>query len=159
MSDRAFPQRLISAAPDERFAYFHNWRVVHPKLVQAKDELLQAIRYAGDRRLIHLVGCTGVGKTTLRKWVEYLLLEEHRTEMTEDPDRLPIASVVTPAPDHPDDAHPGRAQIADNQERPATDSVHGRGQTGDCADLTAARIAAGPDRVSSHAARTGSLLR
>jgi hypothetical protein len=99
MSDRAFPQRLISAAPDERFAYFHNWRVVHPKLVQAKDELLQAIRYAGDRRLIHLVGCTGVGKTTLRKWVEYLLLEEHRAEMTEDPDRLPIASVVTPAPD------------------------------------------------------------
>ncbi len=99
MSERSFPQHLISAAPDERFAYFHNWRVVHPQLVQAKNELLQAIRYAGDRRLIHLVGCTGVGKTTLRQWVEHLLLEERQAELAEDPDRLPIASLVTPAPD------------------------------------------------------------
>jgi hypothetical protein len=83
----------------ERYEHFHNWRVVHPKLVQAKDDLWQAIRYAGDRRVIHLFGCTGVGKTTLRLWVEKLLIEENRERLAEDLDFIPVASVVTPAPD------------------------------------------------------------
>jgi len=98
-SASTFPQQLLAAAPVQRYEYFVNWRVVHPKLVQARDELWQAIRYAGDRRVIHLFGCTGVGKTTLRLWVEKLLTEEAWEELEQDPDVIPVASVVTPAPD------------------------------------------------------------
>jgi hypothetical protein len=98
-NDSTFPQRLLAAPPVERYEYFANWRVVHPKLIQAKDEVLQAIRYAGDSRVIHLFGCTGVGKTTLRLWVEKILLEEAWELMEREPDAIPIASVVTPPPD------------------------------------------------------------
>ncbi len=93
-----FPSARL-ATPAEPYRDFHNWRVVHPKLTQARDALWQAIHYAGDRRVIHLVGCTGVGKTTLRLWVEKLLTEEARETLAQDPDFIPVASVVTPAPD------------------------------------------------------------
>lgn len=97
--DSTFPPQLLAAPPVQRYEYFANWRVVHPRLAQAKDELLLAIRYAGDRRIIHLFGCTGVGKTTLRLWVEKLLAEEAGEEMERDPDFIPVASIITPAPD------------------------------------------------------------
>jgi len=99
MSGYLFPECLLSASSMERYTYFHNWRVVHPKLVEAKDTLLQALHYAGDRRVIHLFGCTGVGKSTLHRWVEKILLEEFTEVMEQNPDCIPVASVVTPAPD------------------------------------------------------------
>jgi hypothetical protein len=97
--DNTFPPLLLEAPPRERYEYFRNWRVIHPKLVQAKESLWHALRYAGDHRVIHLFGCTGVGKTTLRLWIEKLLAETLRSEMERDPDCIPVASVVTPAPD------------------------------------------------------------
>ncbi len=99
MNDNAFPSQLLTAPPRERYAYFHNWHVVHPQLVQTRDALLQAIHYGGDCRVIHLFGCTGVGKTTLRLWVEKILTEAAQEQMLADPDYLPVVSVVTPAPD------------------------------------------------------------
>jgi len=98
-SDSTFPCQLLAAPPIQRYEYFANWRVVHPQLVQAKDELLQAIHYAGDHRIIHLFGCTGVGKTTLRLWVEKILNEEAWAQIEQESDAIPIASIVTPAPD------------------------------------------------------------
>lgn len=97
--DSIFPPSLLTAPPRQRYEYFLQWRVLHPKLVQAKEALWQALRYPGDHRVVHLFGCTGVGKTTLRLWIEKLLLEATRAEMERDPDFVPVASVVTPTPD------------------------------------------------------------
>lgn len=99
MSDSAFPYHLLTAPPAERYTYFRNWRVIHPKLVQARDDLLQAIHYGADGRVIHLFGCTGVGKTTVRLWIEKILTEAAQEQMVANPDYIPVASVVTPAPD------------------------------------------------------------
>lgn len=49
--------------------------------------------------MIHVFGCTGVGKTTLRFWLEKLLNDEAREQLECDPDAIPVVSVVTPAPD------------------------------------------------------------
>lgn len=92
-------QNYLTASLTERYAYFHNWHVVHPKLTQAKDELWQAIRYAGDRRVVHLFGCPGVGKMTLRLWVEKLLIENAGDSLAGNPDAIPVASMITPTPD------------------------------------------------------------
>lgn len=98
-SDSRFPPELLAAPLMQRYEYFANWRVSHPKLVQAKEELLHALRYPGDCRVIHVFGCTGVGKSTLRRWSEKLLHEEMRLPMERDPDLMPVVSVVTPSPD------------------------------------------------------------
>jgi hypothetical protein len=98
-SDSSFPPHLLTASVLERYAYFCNWRVLHPKLVQAKEDLWQAIHYVGDCRMIHLFGCTGIGKTTLRLWMEKLLTEAAWEQLERDVDVIPVASVVTPAPD------------------------------------------------------------
>ena len=97
--ESTFPADLLAAPVQQRYEYFRQWRIVHPKLEQAKDELWQAIRYAGDRRVIQLFGCTGVGKTTLRLWLEKLLTAAAGAELARDPDVMPVASVITPAPD------------------------------------------------------------
>ncbi|MCO5189463.1 MAG: ATP-binding protein [Anaerolineae bacterium] len=99
MTTSSFPKRLLTASSQERYAYFHGWHVMHPKLLEARDALLQAIQYDGHNRVIHLFGCTGVGKTTLRLWLEKLLMEAAQAEMRANPDYVPVASVVTPAPD------------------------------------------------------------
>jgi hypothetical protein len=97
--DSSFPPHLLAAPAMERYTYFCNWRVLHPLLVQAKEELWQAIHYVGDCRVIHLFGCTGIGKTTLRLWMEKLLIEDVQEQIERDVDVIPVASVVTPAPD------------------------------------------------------------
>ncbi len=99
MNETKFPEALLTAIPTERFNYFHNWHVEHPHLIQAKDKLKQAIRYAGERRVIHLFGCTGVGKTTLCTWVEKILNEEFKGYIQQNPDVIPVAHVITPSPD------------------------------------------------------------
>jgi hypothetical protein len=99
MTETTFPQQLLTASPEARYAYFNNWHVIHPKLAETREALLQAIRYGGDSRVIHLFGCTGVGKSTLRLWAEKLLTEAAQEQMAADPDYIPVASVVTPAPD------------------------------------------------------------
>jgi hypothetical protein len=98
-NDNTFPAYLLEASPVQRYEYCFNWRIPHPKLVQAKDELLHAIHYPGDRRIVHVFGCTGLGKTTLRLWIEKLLNEEAQEQLARDPDAIPVASVVTPSPD------------------------------------------------------------
>ena len=99
MSDDRFPQELLQATSQERYKYFREWRVVHPKLMEARLALQQAIQFGDRQGVVHLFGCTGVGKTTLRRWMEKLLMEEAAKRMRANPDHMPVVSVVMPAPD------------------------------------------------------------
>lgn len=97
-----FPNDLLKGSKQARHRYFCDWMVEHPKLVETKEALLNAIRYPyspGGHSLIQVFGCTGVGKTTLRQWVERLLLKEAEADMQATPGYLPVISVVTPLPD------------------------------------------------------------
>jgi energy-coupling factor transporter ATP-binding protein EcfA2 len=73
--------------------------MAHPKLVEAHDALLSAIREMAPNSLILLLGPTGVGKTTLRMKIEQVLAAEIMPELEADPGRLPVVSVECAAPE------------------------------------------------------------
>jgi energy-coupling factor transporter ATP-binding protein EcfA2 len=79
---------------------FRSFTMAHPKLVQAKDELLSAIEASAPGSLILVIGPTGVGKSTLRRKVESALIEKMADEMEIDAGRIPFISIEAVAPDN-----------------------------------------------------------
>lgn len=91
-----------SRTPDDsesRLERFRTFTVAHPRLVKAKDALINAIRGAEANSLIFVFGPTGVGKTTLRLKTERLITEEMLSELHEDHTRIPVVSVEAVAPE------------------------------------------------------------
>lgn len=78
---------------------FRSFTVAHPRLVQAKEALVNAIRGAEPNSLIFVFGPTGVGKTTLRLKTEQLIAAEMLNELREDRSRIPVVSVEAVAPE------------------------------------------------------------
>ena len=67
---------IAAVAPHliERLERFRNFTMAHPRLVKARDELVDAIDGAAPGSLVFVLGPTGVGKTTVRMKVEDLLI-------------------------------------------------------------------------------------
>lgn len=92
---------IATTAPHliERLERFRNFTMAHPRLVEARDELVDAIDGAAPGSLVFVLGPTGVGKTTVRMKVEDLLIQQTAPTMTADSGRLPFASVEVVPPD------------------------------------------------------------
>ncbi len=84
---------------DSRLERFRTFTVAHPRLVEAKEALVNAVRGAEPNSLIFVFGPTGVGKTTLRLKTEQLITAEMLSELREDRTRIPVASVEAIAPE------------------------------------------------------------
>ena len=84
---------------ESRLDRFRAYTVAHPRLVKAKDALMNAIRGAEPNSLIFVFGPAGVGKTTLRLKTEQLITAELLNQLQEDRMRIPVASVEAVAPE------------------------------------------------------------
>jgi DNA transposition AAA+ family ATPase len=94
-----FPEELLSDTPDAKKNYFQNYYVLHPKLKDATDMLINAIKNSAGFSIIQLIGPTGVGKTTLIKKVIKQIIKESTEEMNKDKSLIPIICVEAISPD------------------------------------------------------------
>jgi len=85
--------------PELRLDGFRAYTLAHPRLVRAKEILMNAIRGAEPNSLIFVFGPTGVGKTTLRLKTEQLITAELVSELHEDLTRIPVVSIEAVAPE------------------------------------------------------------
>jgi len=72
----SFPRELLKQPWSARTHHFQMFTVAHPRLISARDALLNAIHEVPPNSLILVLGPTGVGKTTLRAKIEQLLAAE-----------------------------------------------------------------------------------
>jgi energy-coupling factor transporter ATP-binding protein EcfA2 len=86
-------------SPELRLECFRSYTVAHPRLVEAKETLMNAIRGAEPNSLVFVFGPTGVGKTTLRLKIEQLIASELLSELRDDLTRVPVVSVEAIAPE------------------------------------------------------------
>lgn len=94
-----FPQELLLQSISNRIAYFRDYTMAHPKLIEADRKLMQAIREPGGAALIFVFGPTGVGKSTLLKRVTQKLIQEALPLMEVDKGYIPIAGVEIKTPE------------------------------------------------------------
>ena len=93
IDSRSFPSKLLEQKTTERLAYFQSITVHHQKLRMALANLLLNIEAPVDLSVFFVVGPAGVGKTTLRRRTEKLLLESALPTMLNVPNQLQVAAI------------------------------------------------------------------
>lgn len=91
-------QDLLKRPRKERLESFRAFKVQHPLLLKAYNELWRAVRDSNRGSIIFTYGPTGVGKTTLLKRVGKQLTEIILDELKNGPERIPVVTAQLVAP-------------------------------------------------------------
>lgn len=90
---------VLKKSPEERKQFYRDdWRA-HRNIEAAADELLRLIREPAGAEIIYLIGLTGVGKTTLTKFVISKLFEMALPVIGNFPGHVPAAYLEAENPD------------------------------------------------------------
>jgi energy-coupling factor transporter ATP-binding protein EcfA2 len=94
-----FPQTLLEQSARERRAYFRDYTLAHPHLVEVYQQLRVELTLAEAGSLIFVCGPSGIGKTTLLKRLEQKVLEELKPELEQAPGRFPLVMCEALSPE------------------------------------------------------------
>lgn len=95
---QSFPRELLDQPPSARLSYFKAYTVAHPFLGQADEKVRNTLREPGGALLLFIIGPTGVGKTTLLTFIEQRLLNQAQSQLSQDPDHVPVIKLDAMAP-------------------------------------------------------------
>lgn len=99
-SEHSFPLELLNASTSEKLDYFKTKVVVpHRNLKEISNELLKNILDPDDALVYLVFGVTGVGKTTLRKRLQKVLMETLLDDLISNPGKIAVAGIEVPAPE------------------------------------------------------------
>ncbi len=99
MIQQNFPRHLLDLPVKERVEYFQKYLMAHAIMVEVLEELRRTIYQAGGPSLIFLLGPTGVGKTTLLKYLVNKIIKDAQEKMQVDLGYIPIAGISAVSPE------------------------------------------------------------
>ncbi|HAJ61778.1 MAG TPA: AAA family ATPase [Cyanobacteria bacterium UBA8543] len=99
MNGNRFPPELLSLPVAQRIAYFNDYTMAHPRLVEAFVDLKRAIYQAPGVSLIFVFGPTGVGKTTLLRRLIQKITSATLPELEVDKGQMPIVGIEAMSPE------------------------------------------------------------
>ncbi len=99
MTTQMFPKELLDSLVEKRVDYFVNYTMTHPILEQVAKKLLLTLYQAGGPSLIFLLGSTGVGKTTLLRFIVQSVYKKALNKMKSDKGYIPIAGIISVSPE------------------------------------------------------------
>lgn len=88
--NRDFPHELLCADAATRVSHFCNRIVDHVNLAQGYEQAMAAISSVCGPKVVLLTGPTGVGKTTLARYIYQMLKKKYQQDITEDPGAIPV---------------------------------------------------------------------
>ncbi|MGG6270908.1 AAA family ATPase [Leptolyngbya sp. AN03gr2] len=97
VDSRPFPQDLLQRSKSEVLNYFDEKVFVpHRNIKDALEQLLDCVLEPAGTSIYLVFGCTGSGKSTLRRQFENKLIGHFMQDMIDDPGRIPVAGFEIP---------------------------------------------------------------
>lgn len=98
MENTLFPNDLLQKSIADRLNYFQHVHLLHPKLIDVRNRVIQALRDTNMPLIINVIGPAGVGKSLLYRIIENHVTAATQSELVTNPGKLPTASVVLEVP-------------------------------------------------------------
>lgn len=93
-----FEPDLLKQPKPVRQAYFDGFMAEHSRIKDAVVQVMDIIHVPADSRVVHIVGPTGVGKSTLMVHLLKEIFEEEMPAMKKDPGLIPTAFITARTP-------------------------------------------------------------